>query len=109
VPSILGQTERFYDASGSLTYLSCTALSLALPALRAKYGVAGDGLGVAASNKWPGFTAAVKLALKSGIIPGGIWNWRMLFLSAAVGVWAVRCTSLSFFSFEPISTSSAYS
>jgi hypothetical protein len=36
IPSIIAQNERFYDLSGSLTYLSCTALSLFLPALRAR-------------------------------------------------------------------------
>ncbi|RAR16471.1 duf1295-domain-containing protein [Stemphylium lycopersici] len=39
VPSIAAQTERFYDLSGSFTYLSCTALSLMVPYLRAKAAV----------------------------------------------------------------------
>ncbi|KAF1954185.1 hypothetical protein CC80DRAFT_129707 [Byssothecium circinans] len=37
-------TDRFYDLSGSLTYLSCTAPSLALPYLRAKNSSAVTGL-----------------------------------------------------------------
>jgi hypothetical protein len=35
ISSILVKNERFYDFSGSITYLSYTALSLFLPAIRA--------------------------------------------------------------------------
>jgi hypothetical protein len=35
IPSIFAQTERFYDLSGSFTYISCAALSLYLPTIRA--------------------------------------------------------------------------
>lgn len=72
VPSILAESERFYDLSGSLTYLSVTALSLALPTLRAR-GVISGGVG------------------------GGGWtpNWRQLAVSGAVAVWAIRCMSMS--------------
>ncbi|OCL05564.1 DUF1295-domain-containing protein [Glonium stellatum] len=76
VPSIAARSERFYDLSGSLTYLSCTALSLFLPYLRAR-----------ASN-----------AASSGLVeylrapaPGqSLWFWRQAVLSAAVGIWATR-------------------
>jgi hypothetical protein len=69
IPSILAQTEKYYDLSGSLTYLSCVGLSLALPAVRAR-----------------GAARAV-----GGIGTWGGWNWRQVVLSAAVGVWASRC------------------
>ncbi|KAL1604201.1 hypothetical protein SLS59_003994 [Nothophoma quercina] len=36
VPSIAAQTEKYYDLSGSLTYLSCVGASLVLPYLRAQ-------------------------------------------------------------------------
>ncbi|KAF2003598.1 DUF1295-domain-containing protein [Amniculicola lignicola CBS 123094] len=81
-PSIAGQTERFYDLSGSLTYISCTALSLALPFLRAR----------AASN------GALTLGeYLSAPAPGqGGWWWRHAVLSLAVGVWAGRLGSFLF-------------
>lgn len=34
IPSIIFQTERYYDLSGSLTYLSCTSFALSSPATR---------------------------------------------------------------------------
>lgn len=75
VPSIVARTERYYDLSGSFTYLSCTALSLALPLVRARRTGAATGLGSALTGKGP--TA---------------WNWRQVALGAAVGMWATRCT-----------------
>jgi hypothetical protein len=75
VPSIAAQTERFYDLSGSLTYLSCTAVSLLLPYWRAR------GAGA--------FTGTAVEYLTSG---AGMGAWRQIALSAAVGIWAVRCT-----------------
>lgn len=74
VPSIIGQTERFYDLSGSLTYLSCTAASLYLPTLRARL------TGVGAETLKAGLTDAAV----------GNFNWRQLAISAAVGIWATR-------------------
>lgn len=78
VPSMVARSERYYDLSGSLTYLSCTALSLALPVMRARRSGAVAGLGTALTGK--GSAAAT-------------WNWRQVALGAAVGVWATRCTS----------------
>lgn len=78
VPSILAQSEKFYDLSGSLTYLSCTALSLYLPALRARYAA-----GVM-KPAWPSILGALQGASGAGL------NWRQVVLSAAVGVWATR-------------------
>lgn len=77
IPSIIFQTERFYDLSGSLTYLSCTALSLSLPLLRARYATPGAAL--------PGVLEILHAA-----------NWRQLALSAAVTFWAARLGSFLF-------------
>ncbi|KAL5114059.1 hypothetical protein ACEQ8H_008073 [Pleosporales sp. CAS-2024a] len=91
VPSIAAQTERYYDLSGSVTYVSCTALSLVLPYLRAKNaGVITGGLteylgsqGVGHGTTW--------------------WWWRQAVLSAAVGIWATR---LGTYLFQRISSDS---
>ena len=80
VPSIIAQSERFYDLSGSLTYLSCTALSLYLPSIRARAAAAAAG---SPKPAWP----SVLGALSSGA--GGL-NWRQVVLSAAVSIWATR-------------------
>ena len=84
IPSILAQSERFYDLSGSLTYLSVTALSLYLPTLRARAAAAAVG---AAKPAWPSLLAA--FTGKGG--PNGL-NWRQVVLSAAVSIWATRRT-----------------
>ncbi|KAF2994348.1 hypothetical protein E8E13_000533 [Curvularia kusanoi] len=77
VPSIAAQTEKYYDLSGSLTYLSCVGASLVLPYLRAQQaGAAAGGLVEYLSSKGLG---------------QGVWWWRQAFLSAAVGIWATRC------------------
>lgn len=85
IPSILAQNEQFYDLSGSLTYLSVTALSLYLPTLRAR---AVASLAGAAKPAFPSLLAAFTGA--GG--PNGL-NWRQVVLSAAVTVWATRCKS----------------
>jgi len=86
VPSIVTQSERFYDLSGSLTYLSCTAISLSLPYFRAQSaGAASAGL----------------LEYLKAPAPGqGLWFWRQAVLSAAVGIWATR---LGIYLFKSIS------
>jgi hypothetical protein len=76
VPSISAQTERYYDLSGSLTYLSCTAVSLMLPYWRARAAGA--------------FTGSAVDYLASG---AGMGSWRQIALSAAVSLWAMRCKS----------------
>lgn len=83
VPSILAHSERYYDLSGSLTYLSCTGLSLYLPALRARAAATADGR---VKPPWPSVVAAL-----TGKVGKEGWNWRQVVLSAAVGVWATRC------------------
>ncbi|KAI9890359.1 MAG: hypothetical protein M1814_004269 [Vezdaea aestivalis] len=86
VPSILAQTEKFYDFSGSLTYLSCTALSLYLPTLRARVAAASTGGPVPA---WPSLLGALRGT-------GGVLNWRQVLLSAAVSIWAARLGTFLF-------------
>ncbi|EKG13319.1 3-oxo-5-alpha-steroid 4-dehydrogenase [Macrophomina phaseolina MS6] len=75
VPSIAAQSERFYDASGSITYLACTGVSLVLPVLRARYAA-----GTLGTN-----------GLLAEVLRGR--DWRQLALSAAVSIWAVRLGS----------------
>ncbi|KAF1923176.1 DUF1295-domain-containing protein [Didymella exigua CBS 183.55] len=76
VPSIAAQTEKYYDLSGSLTYLSCVGASLVLPYLRAQQ--AGHAVGGIAEY------------LSSKGLGQGTWWWRQALLSAAVGIWATR-------------------
>ncbi|TGO28302.1 hypothetical protein BPAE_0029g00300 [Botrytis paeoniae] len=89
IPSIAAQSERFYDLSGSLTYLSVTALSLYLPTVRARAaaGVLGKGKGV----EWPKLLEAF-----TGTGGANALNWRQVVLSAAVGIWATRLGSYLF-------------
>ena len=82
VPSIIAQTERFYDLSGSLTYLSCTALALYLPTIRARHAASAIG---AIKPAWPSILGALR-----GVSGAGL-NWRQVVLSAAVSIWATRC------------------
>ena len=87
IPSILGKSERFYDLSGSLTYLSCTALSLYLPAIRARSAAALVGKALPARPSLLG-------AVNGTAGPLG-FNWRQVVLSAAVSFWAARRKPLS--------------
>jgi hypothetical protein len=79
IPSILAQSEQFYDLSGSLTHLTVTALSLYLPTLRAR---------AAAGAAKPAFPSV--LAALSGTGGPNGFNWRQVVLSAAVTIWATR-------------------
>ncbi|KAJ8069290.1 hypothetical protein OCU04_002950 [Sclerotinia nivalis] len=83
IPSILAQSERFYDLSGSLTYLSVVGLSLYLPGLRERV--------VKGGFEWPKLLDAFT---KNGG-PNAL-NWRQVVLSAAVGIWATRLGSYLF-------------
>jgi hypothetical protein len=83
IPSILAQSEQFYDLSGSFTCLSVTALSLYLPALRARAAAAAAG---AAKPAFPSLLAAF-----AGTGGPNSLNWRQAVLSAAVTLWATRC------------------
>ncbi|KAH8588184.1 hypothetical protein B0O99DRAFT_479264, partial [Bisporella sp. PMI_857] len=85
IPSIIAQSERFYDVSGSLTYLGVTALSLYLPALRARAAAEVTGKSV----------PKILEAFKGTGGPNAL-NWRQVMLSAAVGIWAARLGSYLF-------------
>jgi len=87
LPSIAAQSERFYDLSGSLTYLSCTALSLYLPTLRARAAASAVGH---AKPAWPSILGALMGRAGAGV------NWRQVMLSAAVSIWATRLGSYLF-------------
>lgn len=87
IPSIAAQSEKFYDLSGSLTYISCVGLSLFLPAIRARAAAAT----AVTKPAWPSILGALQ-----GVQGAGL-NWRQVVLSAAVGIWATRCTLFSVF------------
>jgi hypothetical protein len=82
VPSIAAQTEKYYDLSGSLTYLSCVGASLVLPYLHAQQ----SGQAVGGLSQYLGSTD----------LGQGTWWWRQALLSAAIGIWATRRTSFNF-------------
>lgn len=87
VPSIVAQSERFYDVSGSLTYLSVTALSLYLPAIRARAAATAVG---SLKPAWPSLLDAFTGKGKGKGGANGL-NWRQVVISTAVAVWATRC------------------
>ncbi|KAI0839660.1 DUF1295-domain-containing protein [Hypoxylon sp. FL0890] len=80
VPSIIAQSERFYDASGSATFLAVTALSSYLPSLRVRAAAALVGI------LKPQFPSLVSTFMGKA----GGFHWRQLALSAAVVFWSVR-------------------
>lgn len=82
VPSILAETERFYDFSGALTNISIVALSLYLPALRAKYA---GGAAAAAGKALPSLLTPFTNPAAAGL------NWRQVALTGFVTLWAARC------------------
>ncbi|KAF6788465.1 hypothetical protein CSOJ01_15010 [Colletotrichum sojae] len=84
VPSILAQNEQFYDFSGSLTFLSVTALSLCLPSVRTRYSPASTNASASLPSRLVSFAG-----------PGAL-NWRQIALSGAVVLWAVRLGSYLF-------------
>jgi len=87
IPSMAFQTERFFDISGSITYISCAALSLYLPTLRARFAAA-------PGSPLPPFPSLLQsLTSKGGV---SAWNWRQVVLSAAVTFWATRLGTFLF-------------
>ncbi|KAK2613050.1 hypothetical protein QQS21_000979 [Conoideocrella luteorostrata] len=72
LPSVLAGTERFFDLSGSLTFLAVGALSLYLPQLRARVG------------------HAALPSLLSAFGSGGGWNWRQVVVTGMAVTWATR-------------------
>lgn len=85
IPSIAAKSELFYDVSGSVTFLAVTALSLYLPALRARSAAAGKAVAPLPSLLAP-FTDPAAAGL----------NWRQVVLSGAVSIWAARLGSYLF-------------
>ena len=72
---------------GSLTYLTCTALSLYLPALRGRALASQSG---AALPSWPSLLGALRGSPTAGL------NWRQVLLSTAVSIWATRLGTFLF-------------
>lgn len=68
--------------------ISCTALSLYLPTLRARAAAASSGVPL---PPWPSLLSS--LTSKGGV---AAWNWRQVLLSAAVTIWATRLGSFLF-------------
>lgn len=75
-PSVLAQSERFYDASGSATVLAVGALSLYLPALRAR-----------AAGRIARLPSPLAAFGRGG---SAWWNWRQVVVTGMAMVWAVR-------------------
>lgn len=90
VPSILAQSERFYDATGSATFLTVTLLSLYMPSLRVR---AAASLAGVAKPPFPSLLAALGRG-GDGSVNG--FHWRQIALSAGVVFWSVRCARSSF-------------
>ena len=86
LPSIIAQSEKYYDLSGSLTYLSCTALSLYLPSLRARAAASATG---SIKPPWPSLIGS-PTGGNAGLPAASLVNWRQVVLSAAVAIWATR-------------------
>jgi steroid 5-alpha reductase family enzyme len=79
VPSLLARTERWYDLTGSVTYLSVVLCALILTG-RADMAVQGRSMGIGADGGSMGFAV----------------DGRSLVLAVMVGVWAVRLGSFLF-------------
>ncbi|KAI1662295.1 DUF1295-domain-containing protein [Daldinia decipiens] len=80
IPSIAAQSERFYDVSGSATFLTVSLLSLYLPSLRAR---AAASLAGAPKPPLPSLLSPLTTATAG-------FHWRQVALSAAVVFWSVR-------------------
>ena len=76
IPSIFARSERFYDPSGSLTYISCTVLSLFLPAIRARAAARLSGTSL------PPFPSLFSAFNGTGGPLG--FNWRQMVISVAM-------------------------
>lgn len=92
-PSVAARSELFFDVSGSLTYLAVGALSLYLPALRARALAAAQGVAQGALPKLPSIAQLAASAWSKGEAAGtaaGGRNWRQLVLVGLTMVWATR-------------------
>lgn len=87
-PSIFFGTERFYDLSGSLTYLAVGALSLYLPALRSRAAAQASGI---PAPPLPGLVDMIKSVGSVGGASGvGARDWRQVVATGLVMIWATR-------------------
>ncbi|EHK24999.1 uncharacterized protein TRIVIDRAFT_212408 [Trichoderma virens Gv29-8] len=83
IPSVLAGSERFFDVSGSATFLAVGALSLYLPALRL------PGL--------PGLLDLLRGGAGAGAdVTAGLLSWRQLIVTGMTAAWAVRLGSFLF-------------
>ncbi|KAK3384581.1 hypothetical protein B0T24DRAFT_609029 [Lasiosphaeria ovina] len=89
IPSIAAQSDRFYDFSGALSFVAVTALSLYLPALRARYAAP-----LSSSSKAVALPSLLG-PFKGAGEPHG-FDWRQVVLSGAVVIWATRLGSYLF-------------
>ena len=83
VPSIIKQTEIYYDLAGGVGYYATLATVFVVPVLRAKL-AAGEGAGL-----------SIKEVLK-GLKLGKDRDWRQVVLTGANFVWAARRRSCLF-------------
>lgn len=92
-PSIALQSERFFDVSGSVTYLAVGALSLYLPALRQR--LASAAAGHSSLPSLPSLLAPFRSDAGGAAAAAaqGALNWRQVAITAMVAAWAVRCES----------------
>lgn len=84
-PSILARSERFYDVSGSVTVLAVGALSLYLPALRAR-----------AAGRILELPSLLDALVPGRTGPGAAWwNWRQIVATGLAMLWTIRreCSS----------------
>ncbi|KAL7913306.1 DUF1295 domain-containing protein [Trichoderma velutinum] len=95
IPSVAAGSERFFDVSGSATFLAVGALSLYLPAMRARAAA------YAAGAKLPGLPALLG-SLRGGAgagadVAAGMLSWRQLVVTGMTAAWAVRLGSFLFY------------
>lgn len=90
IPSILAGSERFFDVSGSVTFLAVGTLSLYLPALRAR--AAAYAANAATLPRLPSLIEALKGGAGAGENAGAavLLSWRQLILTGMTAAWAVR-------------------
>jgi hypothetical protein len=84
IPSVLVASERFYDISGSLTFITATLLSMYLPIMQTRAVAA-----MTATIPKPGYPRI--LGFLGSALGQNDFSVRKLAVNAAVIVWAMRC------------------